>query len=204
MKNQRLILVLAFLFLIFNLNAQLKTKIRWSADSSSCIYNGWALNSNLNSPIVRFNIESFRAYREKLGSIEYFGSAGAGIGISYGKIKIKTNSTTSIRNNPSDENEIQMRNLIGFNAGFIFSKSGDELTKRTIFAPVICFQLLDFQIGYGYELGDVANTAHRSFITISYGISINKLTDAGSFLISRPEFITQSGQIEKLNIRELF
>lgn len=165
----------------------LPTNTQWNTSYTKVEFSGFALNSTFNLPVIKYNISRFTTDRPEMGTLEFFNAMGAGIGFSYGTIRVREKNNNAITAGTlSEDLEIDMKNIVGLSVGFLFSKTETDLSTRTIFAPTISLQVLDFQFGYGYELGTVSNTAHRSFITVSYGIAISKFTDKGSYLLSNP------------------
>lgn len=156
------------------------------ADSSECEYSGFALHTIFNLPVVRYNINSFNGRTDPPGTLEYFNSIGAGFCFSFGRIRVKSKNDSSITQVFGDDRIVTMKNIVGLSFGALFSKSDSIGGSRVMFAPTINVQLLDFQLGFGYELGSVRNNAHRCFLTVSYGIPLTKLTGAGSLLLSVP------------------
>lgn len=202
-----------FLFLVLTAvvlttNSQNIIAIRkGGSDTVECEYKGFALNTVFNLPIVRYNINSLNGKSDVLGSLEYFNSLGAGISLSFGKIRVKSESNNTLRNTFSGDKTITMQNAFGISVGVLFSKNDSIGGSRIMFAPNINLQLLDFQVGFGYELGSVANTAHRCFFTVSYGIPLTKLSGTGSYLLSNPRSMSRKAarQAKKSGrIKEVF
>jgi hypothetical protein len=143
-----------------------------------------AIHTVFNLPIVRYNINRLTTNEDVLGSLEYFNSIGAGLSLSYGKINIKAKEGKSLDDYTTmeDDRTLTMKNNFGISLGVLFSKNDSIGGNRLIFAPTIALQILDFQIGYGYELGTAKTTTRRSFFTLSYGIPLNKFTEMSSYL----------------------
>lgn len=191
-----LFIIMAFI-IKSNLHAQDEIPAAANDGGTEVKYNGWALNSIFNIPILRYNILSFKGDGDKIGTLESFNSVGAGISISFGNIRVNSNW----ENDTDIETEIEMKNIIGFSLGFLFSKTDSIGGARIIFSPTMGVQILDFQIGTGYELGTVENKAHRWLFTISYGIPLSKLTDKGSYLITSPQ---KFKQLKNKNVNRFF
>jgi hypothetical protein len=142
-----------------------------------------ALHSIFNVPIVRYNISSLNTKESELGNLEYFNSIGAGVSLSYGKVNFKSKDGKGLNDSTlGDDVEISMKNEFGISLGVLFSKNDSIGGSRVIFAPTISLQILDFQVGYGYELGSAKTSTRRSFFTVTYGIPLTKLSLAGSYL----------------------
>ncbi len=135
-----------------------------------------ALNTNFVLPIMRFDLLK-TSYQEKaFGSLSLFNSIGAGVSLNFGEQMEISESESS--NEDLDEKFV---NMIGLQLGFIFSADLNEAESSLHFAPTIALQVLDFQIGLGYELGKVNDEASRTFITLGYGIPLQKLTRTGTW-----------------------
>lgn len=182
----------------------------WNSSRSECEFKGFALNTIFNLPIVRYNINSLDASKhDVLGTLEYFNSVGAGASLSFGKIHIKERNGKMLSDSVLDEDRIiTMKNVIGISAGVLFSKNDSVGSNRIIFAPNLNLQILDFQIGMGYELGTVSNKAHRCFFTIAYGIPLAKFSDVGSYLfksrVTRPAFGVNKQNVKTLRFEGIF
>ncbi|MBN9296249.1 MAG: hypothetical protein J0I41_04510 [Filimonas sp.] len=161
----------------------LDNKFIWNEKKNKVTFTGWALNSNFILPGVRFNF--LKDPKNSKGSVEYFNSAGAGISFTYGNICIKDKNGNKITSTTDrDDLDISMSNLFGISIGVLFSQSNTDSSKRTIFAPMVGFQILDFHIGVGKELG-TTNDYKQVFMTITYAVPLQKLTNVGSFLLTR-------------------
>jgi hypothetical protein len=81
---------------------------------------------------------------------------------SVGRINIK--STGDIR--PASlrrDLDIEMANVLGAGGGFVFSLNNTDSTTKSIFAPLIYITILNFQFGWGYELGKIIEPNSRFF-----------------------------------------
>ncbi|MCW3467616.1 hypothetical protein [Chitinophaga nivalis] len=145
-------------------------------------YNGWALNSNFVLPGLRFNLYENKAPDNSKGSIEYFNSIGAGIGVSFGRVTVKSQDIITAEN--AEDVDIRMKNYVGLSFGVLFSQNNVDSVRRNIFAPVISLQILDVQFGVGWELGSLSSNYKRRFYTITYAIPISKLSNVGSVLLT--------------------
>jgi hypothetical protein len=134
------------------------------------------LTTNFTVPIARFNIIDDGTDTKK-GEISLFNSVGAGFGVSWGEIEKTTDANGSTLN-------IDYTNTFGLNLGFLFSSGKDGDTQKNIFAPTATVSILDFQIGFGYELGTTSQYQKKGFLTIAYAIPLSKLVK-GKFYIFR-------------------
>lgn len=121
-------------------------------------------NSYFQIPAVRFN---FVDDENKIGDINIFNSVGAGFGISWGRMEITRDNNGEIINQ-------DFSSTFGLHLGALFSAgTGDD--AKNVFAPTFNVSLLDFQVGYGYELGSISENQERHFITLAYSIPLYKL-----------------------------
>jgi hypothetical protein len=145
-------------------------------------YNVRVLNTNFSLPILRFNTANKDSSGgNPIGNVSFFNSIGAGISFNWSKLKIVTNKQTK------EEVSNEMSNIFGIQLGVLFSSNSSSGANSNIFAPTLSVSVLDFQVGYGYELGTINLSQKRGFFTISYGIPLYKLTSKGSFIISKKE-----------------
>lgn len=133
--------------------------------NTTLTYGSQILSTNFTIPLVRFNFVENDS--QKQGDILLFTSIGAGVGYYWGQLERTRDNTGEI----IDE---EFRNRFGVNLGFLFSAGTGDDTKN-VFAPVINFAVLDFQIGIGTELGTRSLNQKREFLTISYSIPVYKL-----------------------------
>lgn len=152
---------------------------------------GWATNTSFAVPMFVYyhHPDSW----EK-GSLSIFKSSGAGFGLSYGKITYHSNDGSKITSaTPAQNLTIDMKNIFSFYIGFLFSIDNSADLSQNSFAPLIYFGVLDLQVGFGYELLDVADNQPRHFMSLSYNVPISKFTDIGSFVLARVKI---SGSVE--------
>lgn len=131
--------------------------------NSKITYEATIFNTNFSIPIARFNF--IGDDESKLGNIQMFNSIGAGFGISMGKM-------TDYRNEIGELENSEFNNSLSFHLGFLFS-AGTE--NDNVFAPVFNVGLMDFQLGFGVELGKIEGTQKRGFLTVGYAIPLYKL-----------------------------
>ncbi|WP_426486048.1 hypothetical protein [Flavobacterium sp. 2] len=137
--------------------------------NTTLIYGSQILSTNFTIPLVRFNF--VEGDSQKQGDILLFTSIGAGVGYYWGQLERTRDNTGEIINE-------EFRNRFGINLGFLFSAGTGEESKN-VFAPVINFAVLDFQIGIGTELGTRSANQKRQFLTLSYAIPVYKLFKKG-------------------------
>lgn len=137
--------------------------------NTTLIYGSQILSTNFTIPLVRFNF--VKGDSQKQGDILLFNSIGAGVGYYWGQLERTRDNTGEI----IDE---EFRNRFGINLGFLFSAGTGDDTKN-VFAPVLNFAILDFQIGIGTELGTRGVNQKREFLTLSYAIPVYKLFKKG-------------------------
>jgi hypothetical protein len=143
-------------------------------------YRAHILNTNFAIPFARFDFKKKEDDSKTLtGDLTLFNSIGAGCGYSWGELKVT-------RNNEGEVIEQDFSNTFGINLGILFSAgTGDD--TNNVFAPVINASVLDFQIGFGYELGTVSDNHKRTFLTLSYAIPLYKLKRTGLWIIKKTE-----------------
>ncbi|MEM0576562.1 hypothetical protein [Flavobacterium polysaccharolyticum] len=141
--------------------------------STTYSYRATLLNTNFTVPIARFNL--VKDASEKKGDILLFNSIGAGVGISRGLYEKTTDATGETINS-------EFTNSFGLHFGVLFSAGSSNSENTNVFAPTVSVSVLDFQIGYGYELGTIQTNQKRSFFTIAYAIPLSKLVK-GKFFI---------------------
>ena len=137
------------------------------------------LNTNFTVPIGRYNfLENVSEEDRASGRMNIFNSVGAGISINLGKITALRYFVDGI-----EHHERNLFNAIGLQLGFLFSVEDQAEQRITVFAPTVSLLLLDFQIGWGYEFGskEIDETGH--FMTISYGVPLQKLSAKGSWIL---------------------
>ena len=163
---------------------------------------GWALNSNFILPAVMYHFNSNKAVD---GTFSYFNSAGAGVGLSWGRIKFSSKNDNKITDTTfSEDIDIEMKNVFSFNFGFLFSSQELEGETVQLFAPTLSFGLLDFQLGIGYDLGNVSGESSRWFTSVSYNIPLSKLSDKGSYVLSKFKFAGTTRASGKSSLNMLF
>lgn len=152
----------------FSLNEKSKLAFK----NKTIKYKATIWNTNFSIPIARFNFTK-NDDNNKFGDIQMFNSIGAGFGKSWGTM-------TDFRDENGDLENSDFANSFSIHGGFLFS-AGNE---QNVFAPVLTFGLLDFQLGFGVELGTIQEDQERVFITLGYAIPLYKLTK-GKYLFSK-------------------
>ncbi|WP_269235094.1 hypothetical protein [Flavobacterium flavigenum] len=136
--------------------------------STNYKYNCRMLNTNFTIPIARFNLTKHDDTTSKQGDVILFNSIGAGVGMSWGQFEKTTDAKGEIINT-------EFTNSFGIHIGFLFSAGNDDTENKNVFAPSVSISVLDFQIGYGHELGTLAPSQKKGFLTLAYAIPISKL-----------------------------
>lgn len=145
--------------------------------STTYKYNARILNTNFTIPIARFNLTKSDDPSLKQGDVILFNSIGAGIGMSWGQLEKTTDANGETINS-------EFTNSFGIHLGVLFSAGSNDTENKNVFAPSISISILDFQIGYGHELGTLAPNQKKGFLTVAYAIPISKLLK-GKYYIFR-------------------
>ena len=130
-------------------------------------------STNFNIPLVQFT--PLKDDNTKKGDVSIFNSVGAGIGISLADLSISKNAQNDTLN-------IETKNKIGIQTGFLFAANSSDANKTNKFAWTMSLIILDFQVGYGYEFGTIGVKQKRNFFMLSYNIPLSKLTRGGSYI----------------------
>ncbi|MDA3942862.1 MAG: hypothetical protein PF694_04905 [Bacteroidetes bacterium] len=152
----------------FNLNEKSKHAFK----NKKIKYKATIWNTNFSIPIARFNFT--KNDDTKFGNIQMFNSIGAGFGKSWGTM-------TDYRDENGDLENSDFVNSFSIHGGFLFS-AGTE--GNNVFAPVLTIGVLDFQLGFGVELGTIKEDQKRVFLTLGYAIPLYKLTK-GKYIFSK-------------------
>ncbi|WP_313805020.1 hypothetical protein [Flavobacterium sp.] len=141
-------------------------------------FKSFIITTNFSIPVARFNTvnDSEIDSSSKIGDIILFNSIGAGAGISWGELERTTNDKSEVINS-------DFTPFWGVQLGVLFSAASGDATKN-IFAPTLSASILDFQVGYGYELGTIDAGQKRDFWTIAYAIPLSKLVKGKHFIIN--------------------
>ncbi len=125
----------------------------------------WLVSTNFNLPTVQFSpyTEAGKVGKTASGEVSFFNSLGAGISLSKADFNLLTAK--------GDTTGSDIRNHFGFQAGFLFSKSGAGNSRFAFYTGI---SVLDFQVGIGKEFGDISTNIKPAFYTISYSIPMNK------------------------------
>lgn len=135
--------------------------------STTYKYKVTIINTNFTIPLARFNLTKKSTEKDKIGDILLFNSIGAGFGVSWGELERTTNDKSEVINS-------EFTNSFGLHLGALFSAGSGEDAKN-VFAPTLSFSVLDFQFGYGYELGTLSEGQKKGFFTLAYAIPLSKL-----------------------------
>lgn len=143
------------------------------------------LTSNFTVPVVRFNfLDKNQSAERKEGNVSLFNSIGAGININRGRL-------TTVTDNANEEVSNEFKNIVGGQFGVLFSSNAASSNGSNIFALTFGVTLLNFQVGYGIELGTLAANEKRGFMTIAYGIPLSSLVK-GAFHVIKTSPITNT------------
>lgn len=145
-------------------------------------YKSTILNTNFSIPLARFNFTKDSS--QKTGDLLLFNSIGAGFGLSFGELSETRDFDGKLINQ-------DFVNTFGIHAGFLFSAGTGDDTKN-VFAPTVNISLLDFQLGIGYELGNLLPDQKPLFLTLSYAIPLYKLRKGGFWIWKSSEPINDT------------
>jgi hypothetical protein len=159
----------------FSLNEKSKLAFK----NKTIKYKATIWNTNFSIPIARFNFTK-NDDNNKFGDVQMFNSIGAGFGKSWGTM-------TDFRDEKGDLENSDFANSFSIHGGFLFS-AGNE---QNVFAPVLTFGFLDFQLGFGVELGTIKADQERAFLTLGYAIPLYKLTKGKYLFIKKGRIINE-------------
>lgn len=141
----------------------------------------WLLSSNFTIPTVQFLPYSVEAKKTKegLGSVSFFNSVGAGLSLSKADFTLMSGKT--------DTSGIDVKNHIGLQVGFIFSRSAGQTNEINRFAFYSGISVLDFQIGLGKEFGGLSRDFKNIFYSISYAIPLSKFSKKTTLVLKNQD-----------------
>jgi|GEM_PF-6270100 len=130
-------------------------------------------------PVSRFTILTLPEEDGSRGRLLLFQSVGAGITIQRGHLR-------TIYDGSAEHKIInqQLQRRMGLQIGLLFGTRQIDQEVKTQFAPTIGVVLLDFHIGYGYELGAKSERETSHFVTVSYGIPLQRLSSDKDHIIA--------------------
>jgi hypothetical protein len=149
----------------------------------------WILSSNFNIPTVQYlpYTKDAKKLKDASGSVSFFNSIGAGISISKADFKILASK--------DDTTGYDIKNQVGLQIGFLFSRSGGQTTDINRFAFHTGISILDVQVGIGKEFGNISKDFNRVFYTISYAIPLSKFSKKSSLVFKN----NKGGRSKKLS-----
>lgn len=149
--------------------------------SATTEYKAQVISTNFTVPIIRFNLidkHQAGAPLDRKGNVSFFNSIGAGVGYYWGRLTEVTDAQGKVINT-------EMDNTFGIQLGFLFASSSSGNNNTNIFALTGGISILNFNLGYGYELGTLSQYEKRGFITLAYSIPISKLIRGGFYIMSK-------------------
>jgi len=143
----------------------------------------WIINSNLNVPAAKFHLAKISQPDGAKGFLEIFSSFGVGMSLNYGTAIFQRD----VVNNKILQSKTEFYNIVGLQAGVLYSSklANDFSSNVNDFAIYIGLNILDLQVGVGYELGTKRLDSNGWFVSLSYGIPFYKITGAGSFILPK-------------------
>lgn len=142
----------------------------------------WLLNSGINLPAAKFHLTENHENHEK-GYLELFSSFGVGLSLNFGDATF----IKDIDKNLVLNDQTEFSNLVGFQLGILYSSkiSDQDQTQLNLFSLYTGLNILDLQLGGGFEFGSKIQNSTGWFVSVSYGIPIYKLTGSGAFLFKK-------------------
>jgi hypothetical protein len=133
----------------------------------------WLMNSDFTAPTMRYAPYITRPPNSSSsGHLSMFNSVGAGLSFNFGEM------TQMFRPSPdSTRREIAattLENYFGFGLGLLFSVAGEQNRTYSL-APNFGIQILDFQLGVGYELGSSDASESRFFYSLGYKLRFKNI-----------------------------
>ena len=130
----------------------------------------WVFHTNINLPAAKFHFAQSKPPEDQLGFLELFSSYGVGLSLNYG-------NATFVKDLDNDKilpDETEFSNIFGFQFGLLFSSKVNEGNPNNFnnLAVYTGLNVLDLQLGLGYELGARIENATGWFATLSYGIPL--------------------------------
>lgn len=165
------------------------TKKFEDASESTKEYNAAFLTTNFTVPILRFNLLNKGSQTTSTGNVALFNSVGAGLAVNFGRLTV-----TKDANGIVTDQEFATR--IGLQVGCLFAASNSSSGSANVFAPTLSLTVINFQIGGGYELGDVDKDHSKFFISLAYGIPLAKLVPGAFWKLWQS---TDSTNVQKPN-----
>lgn len=143
----------------------------------------WVLHTNLNLPAAKFHFADRTAFEDEVGFLELFSSYGVGLSLNYGTVTF----VRDVDNNKILNNETKFGNIFGFQMGLLFSSKFNEgnPTNFNNLSVYSGLNILDLQLGLGYELGSKVENSTGYFVTLSYGIPLYRVSKKSSFIFDK-------------------
>lgn len=146
----------------------------------------WVLHSNLNLPAAKFHLAEKIAQDGSKGYLELFSSYGVGMSLNYGTASM----LFDLENQKFIPNETKFANAFGFQMGLLFSSkiaqdAPNNVNNLSIYGGI---NLLDLQLGMGYELGSKLDNTTGWFLSLSYGIPLHSLSRRASYIFKKKPF----------------
>lgn len=155
----------------------------------------WILNSNITLPATKFYLsaDAKKDIDDPKGYLELFSSFGVGLSLNFGKATFKKNVETQ----KVLENKTTFTNMIGVQFGVLYSSQFNEIDQNSVneFSLYSGVNILDLQIGAGYELGAKPSYTSRWYISVAYGIPLHKLTGRASHIFEKRDETNQTPEV---------
>jgi hypothetical protein len=143
----------------------------------------WVLHTNINLPAAKYHFLKKVDLEDELGHLELFSSYGVGLSLNYGTVTF----VKDVENDKILPNETKFRNIFGFQGGLLFSSKVNEGNPSNFnnLSVYTGLNVLDLQLGIGYELSGKLEHATGWFATLSYGIPIHTISKRTAYIFDK-------------------
>lgn len=145
--------------------------------------NRFVVNSSINLPAAKFHLANKAVNPNVAGQLELFSAFGVGMSFNYGK----TTFIQDLNTNKIMSEKTEFANIVGMQMGILYSSKIDAFNETNIndFSIFSAINILDLQLGIGYELGSSHPATTGWFVSASYGIPIYKVTPTGFYIFPK-------------------
>ncbi|MFD1770417.1 hypothetical protein [Sphingobacterium suaedae] len=142
------------------------------------VYNVNAWNTNFTIPSIRVNFKGNDAGNN--ANVVAFNSVGAGISFGKGRLVVSTDKSKQVIAS-------KYKNTFSVQTGVLFaiSSNSSDGESSNVFAPVLGFNVLNFNVSLGYELGNKSYQQKPIFLAISYNLAISDIVPNSFHLVRK-------------------